>query len=55
MSTLREYQTKAVDQIEAAINAKQAPLYVLPTGGGKTVVATAIIERAAQAGHAFLC
>ena len=52
--SLRDYQVRAVDEIEAAIDTKQAPLYVLPTGGGKTVVATTIVERAVQAGQRVL-
>ena len=36
MTELRDYQNDAVEQIERAIKA----LYVLPTGGGKTIVAT---------------
>jgi superfamily II DNA or RNA helicase len=46
VSTLRDYQIDAVDRIEGAIDAGQNPLYVLPTGGGKTVIATHVIERA---------
>ena len=36
--SLRDYQARAVEQIEKAVNV----LYVLPTGGGKTVVATSV-------------
>lgn len=37
--SLRDYQLKGVNDIRASyLNGKRAPLYVLPTGGGKTVV-----------------
>lgn len=39
---LRPYQTTAVAEIEAAIAAGEHPLYVLPTGGGKTTCFTYI-------------
>jgi DNA repair protein RadD len=54
MTDLRPYQSQAVADIELAINDAQAPLYVLPTGAGKTVVASAIIERAVAAGQRIL-
>lgn len=39
MLTLRDYQQKGVDSIrESYLNKKNAPLFVLPTGGGKTIV-----------------
>ena len=50
MTDLRDYQAAAVEQIERAIKA----LYVLPTGGGKTVIATGIIERAVARGERVL-
>ena len=50
MTDLRDYQVKAIEQIEKAVKA----LYVLPTGGGKTVVATSIIERAVERGERAL-
>src|SRR6185312_7971114 len=50
MTDLRDYQAQAVDQLDTAIKA----LYVLPTGGGKTVVATSIIERAVDRGERVL-
>ena len=50
MSALRDYQAKAVEDIEKASRA----LYVLPTGGGKTVIATSIIERAVERGERVL-
>lgn len=44
MSELRDYQIKAVEAVERAIRA----LYVLPTGGGKTVIAACVVERAVR-------
>jgi superfamily II DNA or RNA helicase len=39
MIILRDYQQKGVNDIRASyLKKKRAPLYVLPTGGGKTVV-----------------
>jgi superfamily II DNA or RNA helicase len=49
-----DYQLDAVEQIEAAIAAGQSPLYVAPTGSGKTVVAAEVIERAEKAGKRLL-
>ena len=43
---LREYQTKDIEDIETELARGEHVLYVLPTGGGKTIVATSIIERA---------
>lgn len=38
MLTLRDYQQRGVDQIrDSFLKGKRAPLYVLPTGGGKTI------------------
>jgi superfamily II DNA or RNA helicase len=43
--TLRPYQGDAVSQVDAAVTAGwRAPILVLPTGSGKTVIAAAIIE-----------
>ena len=47
---LRPYQETAVDDIEAALDEGEKVLYVLPTGGGKTVILANIVERAVQAG-----
>ena len=44
--SLREYQTKDIEDIETELGRGEHVLYVLPTGGGKTIVATSIIERA---------
>jgi DNA repair protein RadD len=50
MSELRDYQINAAERLDRAIKA----LYVLPTGGGKTIVATNLIERAVQRGERVL-
>lgn len=50
MTELRPYQAAAVEQIEQSTKA----LFVLPTGGGKTVVASTVIERAVQRGERVL-
>jgi DNA repair protein RadD len=52
--SLRDYQIEAVEQIEAAIAAGRSPLYVLPTGGGKTIIAAAIVDRAVERGQRVL-
>lgn len=50
--TLRPYQSQAVAQIRAALAAgHRSVLFVLPTGGGKTVVFSHIAERAAAKGN----
>ena len=54
MTDLRSYQSQAIVDIELAINDAEAPLYVLPTDAGKTVVAAQIIERAVAAGKRVL-
>jgi DNA repair protein RadD len=51
MTGLRDYQVRLVEQAEATTD---RALLVLPTGGGKTVVAAAIIERAAEVGRRVL-
>ena len=49
---LRHYQQQAVDQIRQAYRAKhRSVLFVLPTGGGKTVVFSHIAEQAAARGN----
>jgi superfamily II DNA or RNA helicase len=50
VTDLRDYQAQAIEQLENAIKA----LFVLPTGGGKTVIATNIIERAVARGERAL-
>ncbi len=68
MTDLRDYQIEGISNLEHAIDAPfrsplddraapappEAPLYVLPTGGGKTVIAATIIERAVKAGWRVL-
>ncbi len=49
---LRPYQADAITKIENATTTKV--IYVLPTGGGKTVIAACIIERAVQRGERVL-
>ena len=51
MIDLRHYQARAIEEIE---NANERALYVLPTGGGKTVIAASIIERAVHRGDRVL-
>lgn len=47
MLALRPYQQQAVDGIRASLrNGKKAPLLVLPTGGGKTIVFSYIAANA---------
>ncbi|MDR3439865.1 DEAD/DEAH box helicase [Telmatospirillum sp.] len=43
MTVLRPYQTKNVNEILACLERGEDPLYVLPTGGGKTTVFTSVI------------
>ena len=50
MNELRDYQATAVEQIERTTKG----LYVLPTGGGKTVIAGTVIELAVQRGDRVL-
>jgi superfamily II DNA or RNA helicase len=47
---LRDYQVKAIEQIDAATSA----IYVLPTGGGKTVIFCKLIESLAARGERVL-
>ena len=55
MITLRPYQIDAVAQIRQAFADKfKAPLYVLPTGGGKTTVFAAIAESSEKRGKRVL-
>lgn len=52
MITLFPDQIKSVDKIRAAYQAGyRAPLFVLPTGGGKTVIFTHVAGTAASRGH----
>jgi DNA repair protein RadD len=55
MISLRPYQEKAVSDIrQAYIDKKRAPLLVLPTGGGKTVVFTYIAANTSARGKKVL-
>ena len=52
---LRGYQSRAIDDTRAAIrDGARAPLLVLPTGGGKTVIFSAIAQSAASRGRRVL-
>jgi superfamily II DNA or RNA helicase len=52
---LRAYQQRAIADTRAAINAgSRAPLLVLPTGGGKTIIFSAIAQSAAAKGNRVL-
>src|SRR5688572_17066504 len=52
---LRQYQTDVIDRIAAEIAAgRRRPLLPLPTGGGKTVIVSAIIAEAAGDGRKIL-
>ena len=44
MFTLRPYQHKLIKQACSALKAKQSPLVVLPTGGGKTALIAEIVR-----------
>jgi hypothetical protein len=52
---LRPYQLRALELLEAAIAVgRRAPLLVLPTGAGKTVVACELMRRAVERGERAL-
>jgi DNA repair protein RadD len=52
---LRGYQQRAIDDTRAALQAgARAPLLVLPTGGGKTIIFSAIAHSAANRGRRVL-
>ena len=52
---LRSYQQQAIDDTRAAIrDGARAPLLVLPTGGGKTIIFSAIASAAAAKGNRVL-
>ncbi len=52
---LREYQERAITDLRAAYTAgRRAPCLVLPTGGGKTIVAAEIIRSATARGRRVL-
>lgn len=55
MIELRDYQQRGFAEIQQAYRDKfKAPLYVLPTGGGKTVLFVAIAQSAMQRGKRVL-
>lgn len=54
VSTLRGYQTEFIEDIAAAWGAARAVLAVLPTGAGKTVCFSAIMQRHAGASVAVV-
>ncbi len=52
---LRSYQQQAIDNLRAAYRSRsRAPLLVLPTGGGKTIVFAAITAGAVERGRRVL-
>ena len=52
---LREYQQRAISDLRAAYTrGHRAPCLVLPTGGGKTVIAAAIVQGALERGNRVL-
>ncbi len=49
---LRPYQTTAIDRLRASLRAgHRRPMLMLPTGGGKTMIAAAIVEMARAKGN----
>jgi DNA repair protein RadD len=48
---LRDYQQQNVDELRSAMQSARRVLYVLPTGGGKTVVFSYIAHQASQKGR----
>lgn len=53
--TLRDYQSRAIHDLRTAYRSgARAPLLVLPTGGGKTIVFSAITEGAVARGRRVL-
>jgi superfamily II DNA or RNA helicase len=53
--TLWPYQTAALDQLAVAFaTGRRAPLLVLPTGSGKTVIAAELMRRSVAAGERVL-
>lgn len=49
-SILRDYQTRAVADVEQAFGAARRVLLVCPTGGGKTVIGAELVRRHLEAG-----
>ena len=54
MAELRDYQVTAVAELRAAISTHRTAVYVLPTGGGKTIVAAELARLAAEKGNRTL-
>ncbi|MCS7084761.1 MAG: DEAD/DEAH box helicase family protein, partial [Bacteroidia bacterium] len=54
MTKPRDYQLRAIEQMRAALVDARSVVYVLPTGGGKTVVFCEMIRRAAAKGKRAL-
>ena len=54
MAELRDYQITAVAELRDAISTHRTAVYVLPTGGGKTVVAAELARLAAEKGNRTL-
>jgi superfamily II DNA or RNA helicase len=55
MITLRPYQVRAISELRAVYQSgRRAPVLVLPTGAGKTVVASEIIRSAVARGNRVL-
>ena len=54
MLTLRDYQEKGIDTIRDALRLNNSVIYVLPTGGGKTAMAAAMVGRACVLGKRCL-
>jgi superfamily II DNA or RNA helicase len=48
--TLRPYQEQNVAEILACLSRKESPLYVLPTGGGKTQCFVSVVDAVGEAG-----
>lgn len=52
---LRDYQTQGLRDLRNAVaSGYRSPLYVLPTGGGKTAVAVSLISQAVEKGKSAL-
>lgn len=52
---LREYQTQAINDLRVSVGSgHRSPLYVLPTGGGKTAVAASLIRQSTDKGKSAL-
>lgn len=54
MLVLRDYQQKGIDTIRRALTLNDSVIYVLPTGGGKTALASVMAENACAKGRRCL-